>query len=348
MIAYFTKHLEQYPLMQPQDFVKLIYQNEFGCGHMITDKQACLLGLHEEYNQSTQKNTQETPLFEPIGNGLCRVSLGQFENALSLETLFAFFVYTANTKKGNAVHFQEKLAQLSFLCKNQMLPFAFDCVALCYYLKSYQQDGYPIVSHSEQYRALYAPSYRVVVDEYQKFFAVFSRIDSLLQTGKNITIAIEGNSASGKSTLANLIQHIYDCNVIHMDDFFLQAHQRTPERLQEIGGNLDYERFMQQIIENTGALSYQKYDCQTAVLGEMIALPQKKLTVIEGVYCMREPFCKAYDLKIFLSLDFTTQSDRILKRNGPFMAKRFETEWLPLENRYFSEMNIAQKCDLIY
>ena len=35
-------HANRYPLMQPQDAVKLIYQNEFGGGHLIRDEEACL------------------------------------------------------------------------------------------------------------------------------------------------------------------------------------------------------------------------------------------------------------------------------------------------------------------
>ena len=34
-------HTSVYPEMQPQDAVKLIYQNEFGGGHLIKEKEAC-------------------------------------------------------------------------------------------------------------------------------------------------------------------------------------------------------------------------------------------------------------------------------------------------------------------
>ena len=35
-------HAARYPLMEPTDAVKLIYQNEFGGGHLIRDTEACL------------------------------------------------------------------------------------------------------------------------------------------------------------------------------------------------------------------------------------------------------------------------------------------------------------------
>ena len=57
---------------------------------------------------------------------------------------------------------------------------------------------------------------------------------------KPLLVAIDGRCASGKSTLAKDLQKQLDCNVIHMDDFYLQEHQRTTKRLREPGGNVDY------------------------------------------------------------------------------------------------------------
>ena len=47
---------------------------------------------------------------------------------------------------------------------------------------------------------------------------------------KPLLVAIDGRCASGKSTLAKDLQKQLDCNVIHMDDFYLQPHQRTTKR----------------------------------------------------------------------------------------------------------------------
>ena len=37
LIKILRAHAEKYPLMRPQDAVKLVYQNEFGGGHLIVD-----------------------------------------------------------------------------------------------------------------------------------------------------------------------------------------------------------------------------------------------------------------------------------------------------------------------
>ena len=67
------EHAARYPLMQPTDAVKLIYQNEFGGGHLIRDEQAALNYLRREY-ASVEKDPA-VPLHEAIGNGILRVNL---------------------------------------------------------------------------------------------------------------------------------------------------------------------------------------------------------------------------------------------------------------------------------
>ncbi|MEG2295325.1 MAG: hypothetical protein RSB96_01085 [Oscillospiraceae bacterium] len=349
MIALITNHLQRYPKMQPQDVVKLMYQHEFGCGHMVINPQSSLLRLQEEVLHICKEKIEEAQLFEQIGNKLCRINLNELENRGSLETLNCVFVYTANCIKGNITSFEQKLEVLKADTKD--MDFLFSHTKFCDYLHEYKILGYPVVSHSEEYKLAYRPSYRVIIQEYEKYFSVFCKIDALLKTGKNITIAIDGNCASGKSTLAQFLSKIYDCNVISMDDFFLQSHQKTKERLFEIGGNIDYERFMHQVvknIENSRQIAYEQYNCQTQVLDNLVYLMPKKLTIIEGVYSMRDDFLGVYDLKIFLSIDPVQQLDRILKRNGAEMQLHFQSEWIPLENQYFDNRNIAQKCDLVY
>ena len=63
---------------------------------------------------------------------------------------------------------------------------------------------------------------RVIAKEHLPFLPIFKRIDESIGCNK-LTIAIEGGSASGKTTLSNLLSNTYDCTVFHMDDFFLQA-----------------------------------------------------------------------------------------------------------------------------
>lgn len=180
---------------------------------------------------------------------------------------------------------------------------------------------------------------------------VVSAIDELLKEGKEIIVAIDGNSGSGKSTFASLLGSLYDCNIFHMDDFFLRPEQRTEERMRETGGNVDYIRFKYEVLDKLkkgSKFKYQIYDCSLGRLTDYIDVYPKNLNIVEGVYSMHPTLYGAYDIKIFLGVDPETQKRRILERSGEHMLRRFLDEWIPLENKYFSDMNIAQKCDLVF
>ena len=56
----------------------------------------------------------------------------------------------------------------------------------------------------------------------------FIELERLMANGRAI-VAIEGGSASGKTTLASVLENKYKCTVFHMDDFFLRPEQRNKE-----------------------------------------------------------------------------------------------------------------------
>lgn len=269
---------------------------------------------------------------------------------IDLATINTFFVNTSNSFSGSIQRFEEKLEILKQCCKRKMLPYPETEVED--YLKEYKERGYPPVSHSEVYRLTYSPSYRIVDARYQDFFEIFCRIDALMKSKDRVIVAIDGNCASGKSTLAAFVADVYnDCNIFHMDDFFLTPELRTEERMKEVGGNVDYVRFKEEVIEGLKSgkeFCYCRYDCQRETFHEPIKVVPKKLNIIEGSYSMHPTLRENYDLKIFLHLEPEEQSRRILERNGPKMHRIFINLWIPLENRYFSEMKIKEQCDLVY
>ena len=150
--------------MQPSDAVKLIYQNEFGGGHLIRDEEACLNYLRREY--ASLPKDPAAPLYESIGNGIVRVNLAAVKEE-DLEQLGRDFISSAAKHKGTMDCFLKKLDVLRKLTVEGV--FAFDTDALDTYLSEYKAAGYPAVSHSEKYRGAYAPAYRIVLNkEYEK------------------------------------------------------------------------------------------------------------------------------------------------------------------------------------
>lgn len=180
---------------------------------------------------------------------------------------------------------------------------------------------------------------------------LIEKINDILIRKKTCIIAIDGMSASGKTTLGNWLheQFPHSC-LFHMDDFFLQPHQRTPDRLTEIGGNVDYERFYQEVLCNILAkqdVKYRPFYCATQSLGPELEIPFASLAIIEGAYSQHPYFGDIYDLRIFCEISNTEQKERILKRNGLEKWKRFESEWIPKERAYVEHFHIKSKSELL-
>ena len=104
-----TTHANRYPLMQPTDAVKLIYQNEFGGGHLIRDEQTCLDYLRREYDKIPKDPT--LPLYEKIGNGMARIQLAAVKPE-ALEQLGKGFIRSAAVHVGSLERFIDKLEVL--------------------------------------------------------------------------------------------------------------------------------------------------------------------------------------------------------------------------------------------
>lgn len=337
------KHRNAHPEMDVQDAVKLLYQSEFGGGHMIKEEALSLKRLRTEFEEGRKRKPHHGEVRESIGGGLMRLDLDVLSQGLSPETLNRMFVLTAAGTVGSVTDFECKLDILRACAAEGNTPFTIK--ELDDYLKSYRALGYPAVSHSQRYRDAYQPSYRIVKEGYGLYYKVFRDIDLLLEkTDKEpILVALDGKSGSGKSTLAALLQEFYGCGLFHMDDFFLQPHQRTEERFAQAGGNVDYERFYEEVLIPVLAgkdFSYQRYDCCSQKLAETIEVKASRLNIIEGVYSQHPYFGDIYDLKYFMTVSEEEQRSRILNRNGEFMLERFLKEWIPLENVYFKKYGI--------
>ena len=153
------RHAKKYPLMEPTDAVKLIYQNVFGGGHLIKDPAACRCALQHEYEALQQD--PRAPLLETIGNGMVRVMLNALDaSGYSIRQLGYDFVRSSQEHQGSLQGFLLKLDILRKVTATGV--FAFTPEELEAYLETYRQAGYPMVSHSQQYRDAYRPAYRIL------------------------------------------------------------------------------------------------------------------------------------------------------------------------------------------
>ena len=160
------------------------------------------------------------------------------------------------------------------------------------------------------------------------------------ETHGRAVLVIDGDCAAGKTTLAARLAARLGCGVIHMDDFFLPKHLRTPERLKEPGGNVDYERFLKEVIPpllKNEAFNYGALNCADfSVTG--IAVPKTRCMIIEGSYALHPRFLDAYQqmgaMLYFLRIPEDMQLRRLQKREDEASLRLFEEKWIPMEKRY--------------
>lgn len=179
--------------------------------------------------------------------------------------------------------------------------------------------------------------------------AIAARARSLPAGPAPNLVAIDGRCGAGKSLLADALSVALHAPVIHMDDFFLQPHQRTEARMYEAGGNVDRERFAAEVLvpwREGRPFQYRRFDCESGRLGPAIEIPLCQIWIVEGAYSLHPSFGPVHALRIFLTVDPAEQKERILRRSGHALWQRFAAEWIPMEEHYFREWGIEEKADL--
>jgi len=159
------QHLEIYPEMQAVDVYKLAYQSTMGVVHFIGNPEKARDYLIREMSQVPPSN--DIPLIEPLSpdGRMVRVNLAPYKAAAGEpEPLFQAMMNTAE-------HFQPSKDTLE-ACLNLLIESAVkgkispDSGELQAFFDKMRELDFPAVHHSDKYRELYRPAYRVILKEY--------------------------------------------------------------------------------------------------------------------------------------------------------------------------------------
>lgn len=331
------EHMARYPLMEPQDYGKLIYQSEFGPEHFIKDRQSALSYLKKELEEISESSAPCIP--EPIGGAFCRFPLSVCRAGQEAQELLTdLFVLTAQSRTGTMDGLMEKRK----LLEEMEIP------GMEQWMRSWQRAGCPAVHHSKRYKEAYRPHYRLLRRDYAAYFSPLLQISELLQKGKPILVGIDGRCGAGKTYFTEVIKRLYPCRVIHMDDFFLPMEKRRENWHKIPGGNMDFNRFQTEItqpLQQGKAVTYRPYDCGTGKMTAALQMEPQKLTVVEGSYSHHPSLKLTYDLKLFFTCAKDVRKKRLREREGSYF-RMFEERWMPMEEMYLERFSIEEKSDM--
>lgn len=184
---------------------------------------------------------------------------------------------------------------------------------------------------------------------------ILGRMEEAQKNNRRLLLVIDGKCGSGKTTLSEWLGGRYGCNVFHIDDFYLPIVMQTPEVMKEPGGNINYDRFIAEImapLTADNAVVYRPFLCMEQEYAPGVSLKKTGVNVIEGTYCCHPRLRKIYAkltgwevITLFMDIDDRNQRDRVRGRVGELRFKLFEDKWIPREREYFSAYSVREYCD---
>jgi hypothetical protein len=148
--------------MQLQDIYKLLYQGVCGPEHLVTAPDEFATRLRIEWEAASSADTK--PLLEYIrpDNSLARINLRPYK-ALGgdVDPLIAACLEAAQCAWGTPDDLRQVWSAFVEICRAEPAPaYSFDEVSA--FSRWLEEQAYPAVHHSENYRSLYRPAYRLI------------------------------------------------------------------------------------------------------------------------------------------------------------------------------------------
>ena len=332
-----NQQLQRYPESRIQDIVLFARQAANGSTGISTDKKQAWKAFQKEFSSTVPA---DIPLIEIISPDFCRINFGAWKKA-GLPAKWLFNMWYASMTMGP----QDLEIFKGYISLLKRVP-GIKHTELLEYIKNTQDD---LKNHSAHYIKKYRPAYCVISTRFLTAFPVLKAASKLPERPVKV-IAVDGKAASGKTTLAKYLALILETDAVHMDDFFLPMELRSKARLSEPGGNVQYERFMTEVLpflHQKKAFSYRRFDCSEMQIGATQNISISSWRIVEGAYSLHPKFGNYADLKVFFNISPEEQIARIRKRNGERKAKDFISRWIPMEEKYISAFNIKKQANII-
>ncbi|MGN1404907.1 MAG: hypothetical protein ACI4WM_01445 [Erysipelotrichaceae bacterium] len=300
------EHSVKYPHMETIDQIKLAYQAVYGPFHMHKSDYLSYL-LNEDCNESEY--------IEYLGDKYARFYFDKNTDRKLLCKLFELSM----VKEDNDELFIEYLKEIEGS-------------------EEYLKDGIRDIHHSKSYNEHYHPHYRLIKRDYAFYYPVIKEIYELTENNSKAVIEIDGMCCSGKSVLSDILNEIFDINIIHTDDFYLPKAERKENWFDFPGGNMNME-YLDECLKKG---RYKKFSCNNQKYSNEYLIDSNKPILIEGTYSFMHDNC---DLRVFLECSKDAQINRLKIREDDISS--FENIWLVKERDYFNKLDVKNRADII-
>ncbi len=153
-------HMHRYPGFSVQDLYKLLFQAILGAEHLLTDVGDAQVWLEQEWESQPPESGE--PLFEPVSldGRLVRLNIRPFKaSGADRQTMWLAF-YSASRCRGEKQTFITTWRQsLAWIAQGSI---ALSAEAACDFDEIQKRGEYPAGRHSQTYRRLHRPAYRLV------------------------------------------------------------------------------------------------------------------------------------------------------------------------------------------
>ncbi len=183
-----------------------------------------------------------------------------------------------------------------------------------------------------------------------------------------VKIAIDGGSASGKTTLADELEQVLipsgreiiraSIDGFHNPKQIRYQHGSTP--FHYFRDSFDYSSLHSWLIEpfrKGGTRSYKTavYDFRTesSVIQNPRIADRDAIVLIDGVFLLREGLYQSWDFKVYLDVSFSVMLDRAMERDKELFGgkgeviKKYMTRYIPGQRSYIERHRPYERADVV-
>ena len=165
-------------------------------------------------------------------------------------------------------------------------------------------------------------------------------------------VAVDGQSAAGKSTFADALAMTTGASLVRGDDFYRVTDEESRLRLSPREGidvYYDWQRMRNEVLLplRTGRRSsYDPYDWDSGVLAErVVTIPTARAVILDGLFVSRPELRRFIDLSVLITAPANVRRRRQIERADA--SEEWLQRWEAAERLFFPQVCPPETFDIV-